>query len=160
MHQQNTTGNVQYARIFLALPLISILPYIPTLVTPRTSLLSVLSISSLLSTAYLVYVLPPEITSIPFLDAWNTRSTRSPSHLVRQVQDHGPIQKYLPYLNLGLCTVLGFLGMVFRAREEVWWGFGWLPAGVYGTVLLAKVTMGSVDPEAELVGLKYELKGA
>lgn len=56
--------------------------------------------------------------------------------------------------------MLAFLGMVFRGREDVWWGFGWLPLGVCGTVLLAKVVMGSVDPEAELGGLRYEFKGA
>lgn len=76
------------------------------------------------------------------------------------MQDRSPIREYLPYLNIGLCAVLGLLGMVFRGREEVWWGFGWLPAGVYGMVLLAKVVMGSVDPEAELGGLRYEFKGA
>jgi hypothetical protein len=68
--------------------------------------------------------------------------------------------QFLPLLNLGLCVALGLLGMVFRGREEVWWGFGWLPAGVYAVVLIAKVVMGSVDPEAELGGLRYGFKGA
>lgn len=85
---------------------------------------------------------------------------RAPSHLVRQVQDHGPIREYLPYLNIGLSTVLGLLGLVFRGREEVWRGFGFLPAVVYGVVLMAKVVMGSVDPETELGALRYEFKGA
>jgi hypothetical protein len=50
--------------------------------------------------------------------------------------------------------------MVFRGRSDMWVGFGWLPAVVYGVVLLAKVIMGSVDPEAELGGLRYGYKGA
>jgi len=50
--------------------------------------------------------------------------------------------------------------MVFRGKEEVWRGFGWLPAGVYLVVLIAKVVMGSVDPEAELGKLRYDFKGA
>lgn len=70
------------------------------------------------------------------------------------------MQLYLPYLNLALVTVLGLLGLVFKGREEVWWGFGWLPAGVYGVILVAKFLMGSVNPEAELETLRYEFKGA
>lgn len=53
------------------------------------------------------------------------------------------------------------LGMVVsRKTEELWWGFGWLPAGVYAVVLLAKWVMGSVDPEGALGGLRYGFKGA
>ena len=59
-----------------------------------------------------------------------------------------------------LSTVLALLGMVSKGKDEMWWGFGCLPLGVYGTVLLAKVVMGSIDPEAELGGLRYEFKGA
>jgi hypothetical protein len=50
--------------------------------------------------------------------------------------------------------------VVSRKVERLWWGFGWLPAGVYGVVLLAKWVMGSVDPVSELGGLRYEFKGA
>lgn len=80
--------------------------------------------------------------------------------VARQLQSQGPVQKYLPVLNLALVMVLGLLGTVFRGREEVWRGFGWLPAGVYGVILIAKFVMGSVNPEAELETLKYEFKGA
>ena len=79
------------------------------------------------------------------------------------MQDDGPIAQYLPYLNLGLCIVLGLLGMVASGSskgDSLWWGFGWLPAGVYVVVLLAKYVMGSVDPEGELGGLRYGFKGA
>ena len=75
-----------------------------------------------------------------------------------QLQYQGPIARYLPLLNAGLCIVLGLLGMV--GRRKVWWGFGWLPGVVYAVVLTAKVAMGSVDPEAELGGLRYGLRGA
>jgi hypothetical protein len=140
------------------------LPYLTTLFNPLTSILSILSISSLLSTAYLLFTLPPGITSISFLDALNKKKDPESNHreMLRNVLLHpdGPIAEYLPLLNGVLCMILGFLGMVFRGRQEVWWGFGWLPAVVYSVVLLAKVVMGSVDPEAELGGLKYEFKGA
>jgi len=160
LHQENVVRNKQYTQIFLALSLISIIPYVPTLFSPRTSLLSLLSISSLLSTSYLLYILPPGTTSISLLDTWNTPTSEVSHSGLRQVQDHGPLQQYLPYLNLGLCTILGLLGMVFRGKEEVWRGFGWLPAGVYVVVLISKVVMGSVDPEAELGRFRYDFKGA
>ena len=106
----------------------------------------------------------PDRTNIPFLDNLNKPNPSNPRDVVYgscpDPRPHGPIAEYLPLLNIALCTVLGLLGMVFKGREDVWWGFGWLPAGVYGVVLLAKVIMGSVDPEAELGGLRYGFKGA
>ena len=72
----------------------------------------------------------------------------------------GPIAQYLPYLNIGLCVILGLLGLVVGRRVQLWWGFGWLPAGVQGIVLLAKLIMGGVDPESELGNLRYGFKGA
>ncbi len=49
-------------------------------------------------------------------------------------EDEGPIRAYLPYLNLGLSGVLvvfGVLGKRGREGEGWWWGFEWLPMGVY-----------------------------
>lgn len=164
LNQQNANLNLLYSRILLAIPLISMIPYLATLFNPLTSILSILSISSLLSTAYLVFTLMPDRTNIPFLDNLNKPNPSNPRDVVYgscpDPRPHGPIAEYLPLLNIALCTVLGLLGMVFKGREDVWWGFGWLPAGVYGVVLLAKVIMGSVDPEAELGGLRYGFKGA
>lgn len=166
LEHDNTTRNKQFATALLALPLLSIVPYIPSLYSAHTTLLSLLSITSFLSTAYLLYTLPPGQTAIPFLDALNTRSSikdqpsRRPFSQSFSVNE-GPIRQYLPYLNLGLSGVLILLGMVVnRKTEELWWGFGWLPAGVYAVVLLAKWVMGSVDPERELGGLRYRFKGA
>lgn len=108
----------------------------------------------------------PGRTGMPFLDALNNPSVKHSANDPRDVlhhvhpHPHGPIAEYLPLLNVGLCVVLGLLGMVFKGRQEVWWGFGWLPAGVYTVVLVAKMVMGSVDPEAELGGLRYGFKGA
>lgn len=100
------------------------------------------------------------------IDVWNTPKTTNvdaatwAQNVQREFQDEGPIVEYLPLLNVGLCLMLGLLGMVFKGREEVWWGFGWLPAVVYAVVLVAKYVMGSVDPETELGGLRYGFKGA
>jgi hypothetical protein len=164
LEQENTTRNKQFATALHALPLLSIAPYVSTLFKGRTTLLSILSITSLLSTAYLLYVLPPGQTGISYLDALNASSSKY-KPIPRQFSqnfalDEGPIKQYLPYLNLGLCGVLVLLGMVVGRKIELWWGFGWLPAGVYAVVLLAKWMMGSVDPEGELGGLRYGFKGA
>jgi hypothetical protein len=145
--------------------LLSIVPYVPSLFNGQTSLLSILSITSLLATAYLLYILPPGQTAISYLDTLNTSPSKDTSSRRQFSQnlslDDGPLKQYLPYLNLGLCGVLVLLGMVLsRKIEELWWGFGWLPAGVYSVVLLAKWMMGSVDPEGELGGLRYRFKGA
>ncbi|KIN05545.1 hypothetical protein OIDMADRAFT_38068 [Oidiodendron maius Zn] len=163
---ENATHNAQYAKVLLSLPLLSVIPYIATLFTAQTAFFSLLSITSLLSTAYLLHSLPPGVTAIPFLDAWNVSAAadesanRIPDPLIQGLVDHGPVRKYLPYLNLALSAVLALLGLVFRGREFVWWGFAWLPGFVYGVVLLAKVVMGSVNPEMELGSLRYEFKGA
>jgi hypothetical protein len=158
LNERNTNTNILYTRILLLLPTLSLIPYLPTLFSPQTAFLSLLSISSLLSTAYLLYSLPPGVTSISFLDNLNT--TPSTQRLFHRADLIGPLLQYLPYLNLALCGILVLLGMVVSKKVEELWGFGWLPAGVYGVVLLAKWVMGSVDPVSELGGLRYGFKGA
>ncbi|OLN95360.1 hypothetical protein CCHL11_04749 [Colletotrichum chlorophyti] len=74
-----------------------------------------------------------------------------------------PLEQYLPYLNLGLCAVLVLTGALTRSGERHTFGhlgLGNLPAFVYVVILIAKVVMGSVDPEKELTALKYDYKGA
>ncbi|KAM5343062.1 hypothetical protein ACJ41O_014028 [Fusarium nematophilum] len=78
------------------------------------------------------------------------------------VERRSPLEMYLPYLNLGLGVILILMAWVVgKTRSEaVWPGMGYLPLVVYGVVLLAKMVMGSVDPEKELSALKYDYKGA
>lgn len=84
-----------------------------------------------------------------------------------------PLEKHLPYLNIGLCVILMLSGVFAHGAGGVedgeshrhshqfgWLGLGNLPAIVYGVVIIAKVVMASVDPERELQKLKYEYKGA
>ncbi|KAH8601027.1 hypothetical protein B0O99DRAFT_610118 [Bisporella sp. PMI_857] len=164
LSRQTQSQNKLYAQILLVLSLLCIPPYIPTLFYPSTSILSLLSISSLLSTAFLIHILPPTKTSISFLDALSSPPSNSRGSGVgikgNVYEAQGPLEKYLPYLNGVLCILLGILGTVFRAREEVWRGFGWVPGVIYGVVLVGKVVMAGVDPEGELKGLRYEFKGA
>ena len=76
--------------------------------------------------------------------------------------DGAPLDVFLPYLNLGLAVLVMLLGLLPRhtADHFVLIGMGYLPALVYAVALIAKVVMGSVDPEAELSKLKYDFKGA
>lgn len=87
----------------------------------------------------------------------------------RQQHHRSPLQQYLPFLNVALCALLilvGFLSSSSRrsnsAAAQHWGhvGIANLPALVYVVVLVAKVLMGSIDPERELSALRYEYKGA
>lgn len=173
---QNTSGNTQFRLVLLALPLVTTLPYLIHLFRPSTALLSLLSLTSLLSTAYLLYKLPPETTGIDPLDRWSrprtpqqssreldpTASQRRPTSF-SMGQHKSPLELHLPYLNIGLCVVLILMGLLTRSDEEERFGMiglGNLPAVVCGVVLAAKMVMNSVDPEKELGVLKYEYKGA
>ncbi|KAM3074236.1 hypothetical protein ACMFMG_002940 [Clarireedia jacksonii] len=172
LHTQNTITNTQYTHILLTLPLICILPYLRTLFHPSTSLLSILSITSLLSTSYLLYSLPPGLTGIPILDSLNTKTqtqthshTRTRTRTLPVSSSSGPLQIYLPPLNILLSATLGLLGSLAKAKARsqgsiLWFGFEWVPAGIYAVVVAAKMVMGSVDPEEELKGLRYGYKGA
>lgn len=123
--------------------------------------------------------LPYEQTGIAFLDALNNSkpdqdrdrdrdngegSSSSARYVpiqgITAPETHGPVRTYLPYLNVILSATLALLGLVFRGREMVWWGFSWLPGAVYVVILSVKFFMGSVNPEAELRALRYEFKGA
>ncbi|RKF77330.1 hypothetical protein GcM1_220037 [Golovinomyces cichoracearum] len=161
---ENRTANQLHLRALLLLPLISILPYIRSLFSPGTAIFSVLSITSLLSTAYLlVSVLhrsdatainplsqPSFQSPLPRNEAYNLLST-----------SQGPIKKFLPYLNLGLCFSLAVLGILINNKYgDLWLGFCWLPAINYGAVILTTWYIAIVDPQAELKKLKYTYRGA
>ncbi|RFU34170.1 hypothetical protein B7463_g2109, partial [Scytalidium lignicola] len=165
LQEENNARNRQYANLLVAFPLTSVLIYLPTLFSRYYTLVSLLSISSLLSTAYLLFIFPPEYTGLPLLDTFNYPKKPSRSIPLKATPLHthgnGPIAMYLPYLNLGLCVLLALSSLVGNGPSEALVAFGFLPAGVYLTVLVAKFMMNnSVNPERELEGLKYEFKGA
>lgn len=145
--------------MLIALPVVTIIPYIPALISLETRLFALLSITSLLSTAYLLYQLPHTDTGIPIIDQW-TQSANVKKSVISN--NRSPLEKHLPLLNGGLTGVLVLLGLVTKSPSAsfAWIGMGNLPAIVYGVVLLSKIVMASVDPEGELSGLKYEYKGA
>ncbi|KAI1130327.1 hypothetical protein F5Y10DRAFT_235873 [Nemania abortiva] len=76
-----------------------------------------------------------------------------------------PLEQYLPFLNIALCALLVVAGLLSSQRSAAaqHWGhvgLANLPALIYVVVLVAKMLMGSIDPERELSALRYEYKGA
>ncbi|KAJ9619490.1 hypothetical protein H2203_008268 [Taxawa tesnikishii (nom. ined.)] len=104
-----------YKRAFLALPLLSLLIYLPTLSSAssaRSVILTLLSWTSLLSTVYILHYAPP-------------RQRDRPGHSRVEVSG-GPIDQYLPWLNAGLSAVLALAALLAWRRglvEEAWRGF-------------------------------------
>ncbi|CAN8103412.1 unnamed protein product [Discula destructiva] len=106
------------------------------------------------------------------LGTLNQMRRRRRTNSVSFVVPKSPLEKHLPYLNVGLCVILilsGILANRVGGDEESrshhrhhfgWLGLGNLPAIVYGVVLIAKMVMASVDPERELQRLRYDYKGA
>ncbi|KAK7978312.1 hypothetical protein PG988_005802 [Apiospora saccharicola] len=155
---QNRARNSQFRLFLLALPILSTVPYLISLVQPGklNTLVAMLALTSLGSTAWMLHTLPPGETGVPALD-------RSASAMLDVMQKKSPLEVFMPYLNAGLCGVLVMTGFVSKAHAPQQWGhvgLGNLPAVVYAVVLLAKMVMGSVDPEGELGALKYNYKGA
>lgn len=170
---QNRARNSQFRLFLLALPILSTVPYLISLVQPGklNTLVAMLALTSLGSTAWMLHALPPGETGVPALDRWvkgvsgqqKDGGIRGRSAMLDVMQRKSPLEVYMPYLNAGLCCVLVMTGFVSKAHAPQQWGhvgLGNLPAVVYAVVLLAKMVMGSVDPEGELGALKYDYKGA
>lgn len=153
---------------------------------------ALLSLTSLSATAWTLWSLPAGVTGIKVLDAWvaggdsgNNKGAKEAKRRREEEDDsnrdirtapfwteehrRSPLEKYLPYLNAGLCGILVLAGFIPKAvgSQDGRWDQRWghvalsnLPAIVYGVVLAAKVVMGGVDPERELSALRYEYKGA
>ncbi|KAI1737090.1 hypothetical protein F4680DRAFT_429329 [Xylaria scruposa] len=100
-------------------------------------------------------------------NARRRRRASAGSHSFFWSQHHrSPLQQYLPFLNVALCSLLilaGFLSSSQRSAAHQHWGhvgLANLPALIYVVVLVAKMLMGSIDPERELSALRYDYKGA
>ncbi|PTB63813.1 hypothetical protein BBK36DRAFT_1125016 [Trichoderma citrinoviride] len=189
---QNASQNESTARVLLLLPLLSTVAYVRPLLDPKTASFAVFCLTSLLATAFLLHRLPPTETGIAAIDDWASRrnnssssssSSTSASSSLRRRQQHNvqslggvlgrraaaqvemrsPLERTLPYLNLGLVVLLILMGLV-RGNDRGG-GFGWVSMGnvpglVYSVAITAKIVMAGVDPERELSGLKYGYKGA
>ncbi|KAK4228468.1 hypothetical protein QBC38DRAFT_153710 [Podospora fimiseda] len=157
LSQSNTQRNAATSRFLFILPIISAIPFLlPIFLSHPTSpspVFILVSLSSLAATTFLIHTLPPEKTGISFLDSAGS---------IPVLDIKGPLEKHLPYLNLGLVVLAGLNGLLEQRIKSAHNGvlLGLLPGIVYGVVIGAKVMMASVDPERELKGLKYGYKGA
>ncbi|KAH6688304.1 hypothetical protein F5X68DRAFT_78976 [Plectosphaerella plurivora] len=168
LSEENTSRNATFRLALLPVPILTIIPY---LLRGTLSSRTLLALTSLLATFYLVYSQPPENTGFPLLDRLvQPARSRSEAALRAQRQkaapflpaEDSPLAQYLPYLNLLLCAFVMLAGWAAGSTDAHygWIGLGNLPALIYAIVVGAKMIMGSVDPEGELGGLKYDYKGA
>ena len=120
-----TCSDKSHKRMFLAIPMISTMTYLPAILTSQSvqaKLVSFLNMTSLLATAYILICISSEKPD-------SVGGKRALSHF----QDEpGPMSRYLPYLNGGLSFLLALNAIVWRRRKGVHEGF-WLlcllPAG-------------------------------
>ncbi|KAI4234431.1 MAG: hypothetical protein L6R40_006750 [Gallowayella cf. fulva] len=169
LKKQDEANNILFRRIFLAMPVISVVTFLPTLLAAplfRMRLISFLSISSLLFTAYTLIRVP------------STGATRKQTVASDPLS---PLHQYGPYLNGALSMLIGLNGFVFDYKNIGHGGF-WLlcllPNGesvyldceastlgdlrklvVFLVSLFARRTMLDVDFDS-LEKLKYPYKGA
>lgn len=76
------------------------------------------------------------------------------------VDMESPVAKYLPWMNGGLASVLGLLGVLLWSRGDVI-GAIWalVPGAIYVVVMVARNDLVPMDIEA-LERMRYEYKGA
>ncbi|KAJ9642565.1 hypothetical protein H2199_004946 [Coniosporium tulheliwenetii] len=153
---QDAEKTALYTKAFLTLPLLAALVFLPSLLHPTSFsafLTALLNLTSLGCTAYVLYYLPLPPSSEAQGEG---RAVRGSSGLGSAMDDKGPVERHLVYLNGGLCGILA-LGE-WMGREKVG-GWGWLPAVTFVLVLIARVLLRPVDVGG-LEGLKYRYKGA
>lgn len=183
LHDQNSQQNALYTLVFTVLPLLLILPFIFTF---RSSpLLSILGVTSILiSTGRMRYFSPSSISSppsprsgkqaaTPGILSW-LQVTDFEHRLLDTVPENGPLRMALPWLNGGICAVLGLSATVLYRRggisggaEKVetgadgTWIFCLLPSIVWTMIEVTLRSMQDVDKGVgELDGLRYRYKGA
>ncbi|MCJ1299374.1 hypothetical protein MMC08_002166 [Hypocenomyce scalaris] len=155
LRRENEERNRQFMIIFSAIPVTSVLAFLPAIMTSASlhpKFVSLLAITSLLSTAYILVFIPSQRPPEP--------GSKRPMRHLEPVP--GPLHQYLSYLNAGLSLLLGLYAIGFRGRNGVHDGF-WmlclLPGLVFSIIVVARRVMLSVDV-SELEGLKYGYKGA
>ncbi|MCJ1431915.1 hypothetical protein MMC27_001271 [Xylographa pallens] len=156
MRAENQERNDEYLRLFLALPLVTPMTFLPAIATSslyQVKFLSFICISSLLATGYILVFI-----------SFNEPKNRSgePQDPDRFEPATGPVAQYLPYLNGVLSFLLALNAVGWRGRGGVHLGF-WIlclqPAFVFSIIVAAKKIMLEVDIN-ELEDLKYGYKGA
>ncbi|MCJ1238731.1 hypothetical protein MMC14_006722 [Varicellaria rhodocarpa] len=147
--------NEEYMRMFLAIPVCSIVAYVPSLLmfsSLQAKFLSILSITSLVSTAYMLFFIPNVRLNTSRRKRRNLQIEPEPSM----------IDQYLGYLNGGLSFLIALNAWTIQEKNgvhDLFWTLCLLPSLVFVVIVVAKRLMISVDVD-ELEDLKYGYKGA
>ena len=174
MQASETSSNATYTLLFTGLPLLVILPFIRYLFLSTTrsmALLCLLSITSLVSSAYIMYMIPlgtplGSLSKVP-------RTTPSPQqrrdHAFTRTSflltsDESPINQFLPYLNAFISVLLFLASWAYRSRTGAPDGF-WVvllfPGVIFVMVFMARRSMADIQTGlSDLRGMRYEYKGA
>ncbi|KAJ9607007.1 hypothetical protein H2200_009018 [Cladophialophora chaetospira] len=174
MQASETSSNAIYTLLFTGLPLVVILPFIRYLFLSTSSsmaLLCLLSITSLVSSAYMMYMIPlgtplgslsKVLRPTPSAQQQRDHAFSRTSFLL--TSDESPINQYLPYLNAFISVLLFLASWAYRSRTGAPAGF-WVvllfPGINFIMVFMTKRSMAEVQTGlSELRGMRYEYKGA
>ncbi|PHH64020.1 hypothetical protein CDD81_5125 [Ophiocordyceps australis] len=154
----NASQNTLYRNALAILVALAALPFLPLLF----SRVSILALSSLAATAYLLVRLPPTRTGLRHLDDFAARDKAARSRIPSNYPPLGPLDTYLPYLNLLLSGLIVLMSITSISASGEWYFvvLASLPASIYAVTIAAKVTMAQVDPDKELSPLQYQYRGA
>ena len=176
LQASETSNNAIYTMVFTVLPLIVVLPflwYLSRSTTKSMALLCLLSVTSLISSAYIMYMIPVS-TALGSLSG--ITRTSSTAHQRRQhgagfsqtsfllTSDESPVNQYLPWLNAFISALLFLASWAHRSRSDVpegLWLFLLLPGLVFGMVFMATRSMAEVHTGlSDLRRMRYGYKGA
>ncbi|KAH7058591.1 hypothetical protein B0J12DRAFT_650832 [Macrophomina phaseolina] len=156
-----------YKKAFLALPALSLVLYLRPLLAPSSFsefLTAALAITSLAASAYTLYFVPLGSPPPPLPGRVSIGGGSVPRGLDRVLGilgtgsvDDGPVERFLPLLNLALCLVVWLESLAAKAKVEGWEGY--LPAIVLVLVIVVRSQLAPVDV-AGLQRLRYGYKGA
>ncbi|KIW67172.1 hypothetical protein PV04_06443 [Phialophora macrospora] len=174
LQASETSANVIYTTAFTCLPLVIILPllwYLSRSTSGTMALLCLLGITSLISSAYMMYMVPlstplgslSNFTRImPSAQQRRDYSISRASFLL--TSDESPVNQYLPYLNAFICALLFLASWGYSARGDVpegLWLFLLLPGVAFGMIFMVKRSMAEIQTGLSgLRGMRYEYKGA
>ncbi|OCT51611.1 hypothetical protein CLCR_09062 [Cladophialophora carrionii] len=174
LQASETSTNEIYTTVFTCLPLVILMPflwYLSRSTSGTMVLLCLLGITSLISSAYIMYMVPVStplgsLSNLPRIasSAQQRRNYSSSQTSFLLTSDQSPINQYLPYLNAFICALLFLASWGYWSRSDVpegLWLFLLLPGVVFGMVFMAKRSMAEIETGlSELRGMRYQYKGA
>ncbi|EXJ58624.1 hypothetical protein A1O7_06051 [Cladophialophora yegresii CBS 114405] len=169
LQASETSTNEIYTTVFTCLPLVIVLPFLWYLFRSTSGtmvLLCLLGITSLVSSAYIMYMVPVSTTlgSLSNLTRIARRDYSGSRTSFLLTSDQSPINQYLPYLNAFICALLFLASWGYLSRSDVpegLWLFLLLPGLIFGMVFMAKRSMAEIETGlSELRGMRYQYKGA